>query len=205
MIGLILGLVILTGSTAYAGGPKQTPSPDQPEAKKQAPAPKAPAPKATPNPKKPAPKKPAPKKPAPEKPAPKKSSPQAQQAKPVTKGEDAKPAAKPLHMKIRIRARDVYLGRYRSFRKPAVLDCQKVFDSISFYQKVKRDRLNKKSGRYWILMQKANRIFYKALQRLSRERGYDLIGARNSILINGASPTDVTRNLLEIIPSITLD
>jgi hypothetical protein len=195
MIGLILGLMILTGPTAYAGGPKHAPSPDQPEAKKQAPAPKAPAPSANPAPKKPAPKTPAPKKPAPKPP----------QAKPATKGNGGKPAATKTPLKIRIRARDVYLGRYRSFRKPAVLDCQKVFNSISYYQKVKRDRLNKKSGRYWILMQKANRIFYKALRRLSRERGYDLIGARNSIVINGANPRDVTKNLLQIIPSITLD
>jgi len=178
MIGLILGLVILTGQMAQAGGPKQAPGPKK-ITKKEAPAPEQPAPKA---------------KPAPEKPAP-------PQAKPEAKSGGIRKAG----LKIRIRARDVYFGRYRSFRKPAVLDCQKVFNSIPFYQKLKRDGLHKKSGRYWILLQKANRIFYKALQRLSRERGYDLIGARNSIVIDGASPTDVTESLVEIIPSITLD
>ena len=108
-------------------------------------------------------------------------------------------------IKVQIRARDVYYGQYRTFQRPAVLDTQKVFDAISFYQEVRREHLTKKSGRYWILMQKSNRIFYKALKRVSAEQGYDLIGDRSAILIDGAPPIDVTETLLAIIPSITLD
>ncbi|MBN2489698.1 MAG: hypothetical protein JXQ29_02475 [Planctomycetes bacterium] len=110
-----------------------------------------------------------------------------------------------MQIKVRLRTRDIYFGQYRTFQRPAVLDTQKVFDAISFYQEVKSERLTKSSGRYWILMQKSNRIFYKALKRVSAEQGYDLIGARTAILIDGAPPVDVTETLLAIIPSITLD
>jgi hypothetical protein len=107
--------------------------------------------------------------------------------------------------KIQINARHVYLGRYRSFRKPATLDTQKVFEAISYYQDVKRSGLTKKNGRYWILIQKSNRIFHKALRRLARREGFDLIGARDAIMIDGNNPTDVTDSLVDLIPSISLD
>lgn len=152
-------------------------------------------------PKKPAPKvsktakaKPAPEKPAPKMPAPKKPE---QPRKPkVGKQKHA--------TQVQIRSRDVYFGRYRSFAKPAVLDTQKVFNAISYYQELKSAGLTKKSGRYWILIQKSNKVFYKAMKRLAERNGFDLIGARDSIMIDGSNPVDVTDEIIKIVPTISI-
>ena len=147
---------------------------------------------------KPAPKKSktAKAKPAPEKPAPKKPG---QPSKPGPKVTEQKHATQ-----VQIRSRDVYFGRYRSFAKPAVLDTQKVFNAISFYQNLKAAGLTKKSGRYWILIQKSNKVFYKAMKRLAERNGFDLIGARDSIMIDGSNPVDVTDEIIKIVPTINI-
>ena len=192
LLSLVFSLVLITTPSIAAGN--TNPGKPAPKAK---PAPKVIPPKLAPKVDvKPAPKKPAPNKIA--KPTPKKKS-----APPLAKAtKNTKKQPKPKVVKIR--AKGIYLGRYKGFRKAAVLDTQKVFKAISYYQELKRAGLTKKSGRYWILLQKSNRIFYKALRQMAKKQGYDLIGARKSILIDGSSPVDLTEKLVRIIPSIQL-
>ncbi len=194
LLSLVFSLVLITTPSISAGN--KNPGKPVPKAKS---APKVKV-DVKPSPKKPAPKKIA--KPAPKKPTPKKITKPTPKKKPTPRPKTTKKQPKPKVVKIR--AKDIYLGRYKGFRKAAVLDTQKVFNAISYYQELKRAGLNKKSGRYWILIQKSNRIFYKALRKMAKDQGYDLIGAQKSILIDGTSPPDLTAKLIQIIPEVQL-
>lgn len=110
-------------------------------------------------------------------------------------------AARTLPFKrLQIRTSEVYYGNYRSFQRAAVIDTQKVFNAISHYREIKRLGLNKNSGRYWVLIQRSNRVFHRALRKIAKDKGYQLIGAKGAIVIDGKDPDDLTAAVIGLFP-----
>jgi hypothetical protein len=188
----LLSSLALVATPANADGTPET-NPGEPKA--------SPAHEASPTPKSPAPK-PAPKparKVAPRRmPKPDAGVPTARTVRSMMRL-----ATKDLPFKkLKIRTSDVYYGNYRRFQRAAVIDTQKVFDAIPHYRELRRLELDKKSGRYWVLIQRSNRIFHRALRKIANDHGYQLIGAKGAIVVDGKMPDDVTDAVLKILPGI---
>ncbi len=103
---------------------------------------------------------------------------------------------------IRIRTRDVYLGDYRRFRTAGEIDTQKVFEAITHYRSIKSEGIRKRSGRYWILMRKANQVFREALRQVARDANIDVIAGKRAIESPGSPPADVTAHVIAAIHAI---
>lgn len=100
---------------------------------------------------------------------------------------------------IRIRTRDVYFGDYRRFRTAGEIDTQKVFEAITHYRQIKDGGVKKRSGRYWILMRKANQVFREALRKVAHDANLDVIAGKRAIESPAAPPADVTAHVIAAI------
>lgn len=98
----------------------------------------------------------------------------------------------------------VYHGSVESFKKPAVIDRDKVFAQISAYKQIKKEGLNQKNPRYWILLREANDVFSKVLSKVASDGGYDLIGEKGSIKPKGKrkAPPDVTNSAIKAVKKV---
>lgn len=155
MVRLVPLVAALLLSWAWAASPgiaqETTPEAPSPETEAppegQTPAPEAPAPEGTPE---------TPAEPGPEVPP-------------------ADPPPPPGPRTWRIDRQGVYLGQPASFRNPAVVRMAMIFDRIPAYRQIVDERIVDSDPRYWILLERANRIFDRVIRAVAAEGGYDLI------------------------------
>ena len=95
---------------------------------------------------------------------------------------------------------DVYFGDRYQFSKPCVLSRKKVFEKIPEYQTIVRERLNKHSARYHLLIEQANRVFRSKIKEALEELGYDLVVEKKGIKTRGVKIPDISK---EVIAKIT--
>jgi hypothetical protein len=76
----------------------------------------------------------------------------------------------------------VYLGNPRLFKKPCVVDADRVYRSIPEYVEIVEKNLTDRDVRYHFLMKKASDKFAKALRGLVKDLEYDLIASVGAIL-----------------------
>jgi hypothetical protein len=102
--------------------------------------------------------------------------------------------------KVRYRVTgDVYHGDKYKFEKPCTLCRKKVFEVIPEYQTIKRERLNKHSARYHILIQQANRVFRSKIKEALEDLDYDLVVEKKGIKARRIKIPDITEEVIDKI------
>ncbi|MHC5038545.1 MAG: hypothetical protein ACYTHM_14635 [Planctomycetota bacterium] len=92
----------------------------------------------------------------------------------------------------------IYFGDPEAFKKPGVIQILKVFEAIPEYQDAKKK--GKDDPEYYILMEKANQHFSKALEKVAADEKYDLIGEVGSIKIKGKKVPEITDLVIKALP-----
>ena len=94
----------------------------------------------------------------------------------------------------------VYHGNADEFSKPVVLEAARVFDQIPEYQEIKRRHLTKDVPEYGLLLERANRHFFRALFKVARRDGYDLIAETGAVVDRrGTALKDVTDDAIRAL------
>ena len=104
----------------------------------------------------------------------------------------------------------VYHGSADSFKSPATVDRDKVFAEITAYKQIEKEALNEKHPRYWILLEKANSVFKKVVEKVATDNSYDLIAENESVKWKGKgkskkTPPEVTQEAIDAIKDIEKD
>ena len=76
----------------------------------------------------------------------------------------------------------VYVGNPRLFKKPCVVDADKIYKAIPEYQEIVEKNLTDRDVRYHFLMKKASDKFARALRGLVKDLEYDLIASVGAIV-----------------------
>jgi len=91
----------------------------------------------------------------------------------------------------------VYLGSPESFNSPAEIRASEVFEAIPEYRRIRQEKIKPNDARYWLLMNRANRRFRKALKVVANTCGYDLIVEAGTMgAYKGKSIPDITGDVI---------
>lgn len=101
-----------------------------------------------------------------------------------------------LAAKTKIDADKIYYGDAKKYNNPAVVDAAKVYRHIPAHQEIIERKLTRDDPDYWPLMRKASQAFVRALRKICREKGYDLVGEVRSISIDGKTVPDITAQVI---------
>ena len=95
----------------------------------------------------------------------------------------------------------VYYGNPKRFRRPATVTLSTIFAQIPAYQELKDQGLTQADADYFLLLNKANAAFQRALGRVLEVEGYDLVVEVGAIKYGDPSLTrkvpDITDLVLE--------
>jgi hypothetical protein len=91
----------------------------------------------------------------------------------------------------------VYYGKASSFKKPAEINLLTVFGAISEYTEAKKK--SEDDPDYYILLQKANDKFQKALKKAASDGGYDLVAEKGAVKAKKTVP-DITDAVIKALP-----
>ncbi len=75
----------------------------------------------------------------------------------------------------------VYYGNARLFKKPATIDCDRVYRRIPEYKKILEKGLTDRDPEYHLLMKKASARFSEAVKRMARDLDHDLVAESGAI------------------------
>jgi len=76
----------------------------------------------------------------------------------------------------------VYLGNPRLFKKPVVVNCDRVYRAIPEYQEILEKNLTDRDVRYHFLMRKASDKFATAIRTIASEGSYDLVAGVGAVV-----------------------
>lgn len=99
--------------------------------------------------------------------------------------------------------RKLYWGSPEAFEKPGEIDLQKVITETPEYKEIKKKKVERGTGKYWILMSQASERALKAVAAYGKVSEYDLIAASGYLgALEPAIPADdvteaVTKALTE--------
>ena len=98
--------------------------------------------------------------------------------------------------KVTIDESAIYYGNPADFRKPAVVDVDRVYMSIPEYKEIIDRELDRSKPRYLMLMRTASKKFRAALKKAAKAKKYDLIGGLGSISIEGKTVPECTDTVI---------
>lgn len=111
-------------------------------------------------------------------------------------------AAEPKHDFEVVNSAQVYFGKKKNPKTPAVCMADSVWAEIPEYKKILEEELDEDDPRYHLLLKRATKRFQRALKKLAGRDGYDVIGEVGSIKAIGKKkktiPT-VTNDLIELV------
>jgi hypothetical protein len=93
---------------------------------------------------------------------------------------------------------DIYYGKKENARKPAEIKATDVFNEIAEYKKIKEKGLTKDDAEYWVLLNKANEKFNKALKKVVEEDKYDVVAEKGKVKFD-TTPADITKKVIEAL------
>lgn len=76
----------------------------------------------------------------------------------------------------------VYVGNPRLFKKPCVVDADRVYKAIPEYQEILEKNLTDRDVRYHFLMKKASDKFSRAVRALAKDSEYDLVAGTGAVV-----------------------
>ncbi|MBI3096973.1 MAG: hypothetical protein HYY93_01825 [Planctomycetes bacterium] len=94
----------------------------------------------------------------------------------------------------------VYYGDRKSFKAPAQVDAAAVFGHIKEYREIRERKLTSKDPEYWLLIEKANRRFYRAVKKAAKAAAWDLVAEKGSFHVpEGSSVPDGTQDVIDAV------
>lgn len=94
----------------------------------------------------------------------------------------------------------VYYGDPEEFGNPATLTASTVFAKIREWREIQDRGLTSQDPEYWILLEKANRRFRRAVHRAAQAAGHDLVAEVGAVLReDGTALPDVTEAVVAVL------
>lgn len=95
----------------------------------------------------------------------------------------------------------ILFGNPANFSNPAVIDVEALVLATPEFQEIKRKKIEKGTGKYWILRSNATDRAHRAIQGLAEELDYDLI-ANEGYLKSLPSPIEgenITKHAIKLV------
>lgn len=93
----------------------------------------------------------------------------------------------------------IYWGSASGFEKPSEVQYDELVKETPEYKELKKKKIERGTGKYWILMSQASDRVVKAISQVGQETEYDLIAAQG--YLGGLKPPipaeDITKQVLE--------
>ncbi|HOZ48493.1 MAG TPA: hypothetical protein PLO37_19790 [Candidatus Hydrogenedentes bacterium] len=101
--------------------------------------------------------------------------------------------------KEQLDTKKVYWGTPSGFERAAEIDYQRVIQETPEYDEIKRKKIERGTGKYWILLSQASDRVVRGIAQVGQSTGCDLIVCRG--YLSGLEPPipaeDVTQRLLD--------
>lgn len=101
----------------------------------------------------------------------------------------------------------IYWGNGESFNKAGKIDYEKIIKATPEFKTMKEEKIERGSGKYWILMSQASDRVVKALAHVGEKSDYDLICAKG--YLTGLDPPvecdDLTDKVIEAMEELMGD
>ena len=98
-------------------------------------------------------------------------------------------------------AADIYVGELANYTNGAVVDIHAVFNVIPEYQAIQERGLTREDADYYILLARANTVFYNNVRVVANCGNYDLVLRLGSVEAEGLGLTDITQDVVDEIES----
>ena len=95
-------------------------------------------------------------------------------------------------------ASDIYYGKKDGAKKPAEIKAADVFNEIAEYKKIKEKGLTKDDAEYWVLLNKANEKFNKAVKKAAEAGKHDVVAEKGKHKFD-STPVDITKKVIEAL------
>ena len=99
---------------------------------------------------------------------------------------------------VPVAAADIYYGKSDGAKKPAEIIASDVFNEIAEYKKIKEKGLTKDDAEYWVLLNKANDKFNKAVKKAAEDGKYDVVAEKGKQKFD-STPADLTKKVIEAL------
>ena len=93
---------------------------------------------------------------------------------------------------------DIYFGKADGAKKPAEITAATIFNEIPEYKKIKEKGLTKDDAEYWVLLNKANEKFNKAVKKVAEDGKYDVVAEKGKVKFDKTA-ADITQGVVEAL------
>ena len=102
-----------------------------------------------------------------------------------------------------IKKEEIFAGNPLNFAKPAEIDMKVLIMATPEYQEIKKKKIEKGTGKYWILFNHATERAHKAIKELIKEDKYDLLTNEGYLdkLTTPIKCENITKKALKILKS----
>jgi len=114
-------------------------------------------------------------------------------------------AADPAHDFTVTDSSRVYYGKKKHPKTPAHCDADSVWSQIPEYKTIIEDELGPDDARYHLLLKRATKRFQRALKKLSKRDGYDLIAEVGAVKAVGKKKKKIPTVTSDLIDFVTRD
>lgn len=91
----------------------------------------------------------------------------------------------------------IYYGNSASFEKPAGIDLPTILRSTPEYEEIQKKKIERGTGRYWILYSQASDRANKAIVELAHDSDYDLVASLEYLSSLEIECDDITELIVE--------
>ena len=97
----------------------------------------------------------------------------------------------------KINIQKVYYGTASGFEKAGKVDYTSVIKATPEYTEIKRKRIERGTGKYWILLSQASQRAVRAISDVGHDTGYDFIAAQ--AYLGGLEPTIPSEDITPLV------
>ena len=92
-----------------------------------------------------------------------------------------------------------YYGDPDDFQRPGEVQATRVFNEIPEWQEIQKRSLNPDQAEYWILLDKANQKFYRAIHKVAQKLRLDLLAELGTLPRDKGEPPNVTDQTIGLL------
>lgn len=97
----------------------------------------------------------------------------------------------------KIDEKQIYWGQWDSFEKPSEIKYEDVVQSTPEYTELKKKKVARGTGKYWILMSQSSDRTVRAIGSVAPEQGFDLVAADGYLEGLEIPAEDITKTVVE--------